>query len=78
LNLQVNVSPKQSLGQNFLTDPNVARNIVAAFSLKSDDAVLEIGPGLGVLTLLVQPRVRKLIAVELDKNLATILRAKLA
>jgi len=76
--LRINVSPKQSLGQNFLIDPNVARNIIAAFALKSDDVVLEIGPGLGVLTLLVQPRVRKLIAVELDKNLATILRAKLA
>ncbi len=76
MNLQADLSPKQSLGQNFLTDPNVARNIVAAFELTANDSVLEIGPGLGVLTLLVQPRVRKLIAVELDRSLAAILQDK--
>ncbi len=74
----VGIQPKQSLGQNFLTDPNVARNIVAAFALKPNDVVLEIGPGLGVLTLLVQPQVCRLVAIEIDKNLASILHAKLA
>lgn len=64
------IKPKQSLGQNFLTDRNVALKIVDSLQLDNDDTVLEIGPGKGVLTKIVQPVVKKLIAVEIDKNLA--------
>jgi 16S rRNA (adenine1518-N6/adenine1519-N6)-dimethyltransferase len=69
------ITPKQSLGQNFLIDPNVARNIVAAMQLTKEDSVLEIGPGLGVLTVLVQPLAGKFVAVEIDKKLAAMLKA---
>jgi len=65
------IKPKQSLGQNFLVDRNVAQNIVNSFQLTSEDIILEIGPGMGVLTKLVQPVVKKIIAVEIDRNLAT-------
>ena len=74
----VQIKPKQSLGQNFLVDQNVVRNIVESLELSKDDFVLEIGPGLGVMTLLVQPLVKKLVAVEVDKRLADILMENFA
>ncbi|MBN2411194.1 ribosomal RNA small subunit methyltransferase A [candidate division KSB1 bacterium] len=67
------IKPKQSLGQNFLTDKNIALKIVHSLQLDKEDTVLEIGPGLGVLTKIVQPKVRKLVAVEIDRNLAAML-----
>jgi 16S rRNA (adenine1518-N6/adenine1519-N6)-dimethyltransferase len=68
--------PKKSLGQNFLTDPNIARKIVDEMCLSPDDVVLEIGPGKGVLTALLLPRVRHLIAVEIDSRAVEYLRAR--
>ncbi len=62
--------PKQSLGQNFLVDANVANNIVDAFNLSNTDTALEIGPGPGVLTQRILTRIKKLIAVEIDGPLA--------
>lgn len=53
-------------GQHFLADKNVAAKIVAAAELASGDTVLEIGPGLGVMTRGILPRVARLVAVELD------------
>jgi len=53
-------------GQNFLTDRHIVAKIIAAAELSSDDVVLEVGPGLGVMTREILPRVGKLIAVELD------------
>ncbi len=60
---------KKQLGQNFLTDPNIKRKIIEACHLTSDDIVLEIGPGMGVLTNEIAPKVKKLIAVETDRRL---------
>lgn len=57
-------------GQVFLTDKRVALDIVAAASLTKNDRVLEIGPGRGVMTKLMAPLVRQLIAVEIDPRLA--------
>jgi 16S rRNA (adenine1518-N6/adenine1519-N6)-dimethyltransferase len=68
--------PKKFLGQNFLTDPNIARKIVDVLSPSPDDVVLEIGPGKGVLTALLLPRVRHLIAVEIDSRAVEYLRAR--
>ena len=68
--------PKKSLGQNFLTDPNIARKIVDGLSPSPDDVVLEIGPGKGVLTALLLPRIRRLIAVEIDSRAVEYLRAR--
>jgi 16S rRNA (adenine1518-N6/adenine1519-N6)-dimethyltransferase len=53
-------------GQHFLTDKNIVAKIVAAAELAGDDTVLEVGPGLGVMTRELLPRVKRLIAVELD------------
>ncbi|HVO33808.1 MAG TPA: 16S rRNA (adenine(1518)-N(6)/adenine(1519)-N(6))-dimethyltransferase RsmA [Elusimicrobiota bacterium] len=58
------------LGQHFLRDPRVLQTIVAAAELNPDATVLEIGPGRGALTERLVPRVRRLIAVELDATLA--------
>jgi 16S rRNA (adenine1518-N6/adenine1519-N6)-dimethyltransferase len=61
---------KKSLGQNFLVDPNLQRKIVEAIDPGPDDEVLEIGPGPGALTRHLAPRVRRLVLVELDDELA--------
>ncbi|MBN2013233.1 ribosomal RNA small subunit methyltransferase A [candidate division KSB1 bacterium] len=63
--------PKKSLGQNFLIDENIARKIAAHLFLEPDDHLLEIGPGQGMLTKYLLPHVRRLVAVELDRNLVS-------
>jgi len=62
--------PKKSLGQNFLIDENIARKIVAALEIEASDAVLEIGPGRGVLTKYLIEAAEKVLAVEIDRGLA--------
>lgn len=69
---------KKSLGQNFLVDPNLQRKIVDALQPGPDDEVLEIGPGPGALTRHLAPRVRRLVLVELDDELARRLREEYA
>ena len=63
------VSPKKSLGQHFLVDRNLLVVIERLASLSSDDVVLEVGPGLGVLTTFLADRVRHVHAIELDRRL---------
>ncbi|HEV2130554.1 MAG TPA: 16S rRNA (adenine(1518)-N(6)/adenine(1519)-N(6))-dimethyltransferase RsmA, partial [Longimicrobiaceae bacterium] len=65
---------KRSLGQNFLVDPNIQRKIVEALDPQPTDEVLEIGPGQGALTRHLAGRVRRLVLVELDDELARRLR----
>ena len=60
------VKPKQSLGQNFLIDDNIARKIVRALNLSEHDVVVEIGPGKGALTKHLIQAAGHLIAVEVD------------
>jgi 16S rRNA (adenine1518-N6/adenine1519-N6)-dimethyltransferase len=67
------IHAKKSLGQNFLADPNTARRIAAMASLTPGDAVLEIGPGLGSLTLALLERGARVRALELDARLAAAL-----
>ena len=71
------VSRRSRLGQNFLIDRRIARRIVSAAELDADDQVLEIGPGRGALTGLIAERCSRLVAVELDSELAAGLPAKL-
>ena len=66
--------PKKNLGQNFLTDSHVLDKIVAAADLSQDDFVIEVGPGLGVLTAELARAAAKVCAIEIDTNLAGILR----
>jgi 16S rRNA (adenine1518-N6/adenine1519-N6)-dimethyltransferase len=63
------VTPKRSLGQHFLVDRNVLGVIERLAALDPDDVVLEIGPGLGVLTTFLADRVRHVHAIELDREL---------
>lgn len=67
------IDAKKSLGQHFLADPNTARRIVALAAVEPGDAVLEIGPGIGSLTLALLERGARVRAVELDARLAAVL-----
>jgi 16S rRNA (adenine1518-N6/adenine1519-N6)-dimethyltransferase len=64
------VRPTKALGQNFVVDGNTVRRIAEAAPLRDDDVVLEVGPGLGSLTLALLPRCARLHAVEIDPRLA--------
>ena len=70
----MNVAPKKRLGQHFLVDENVLGVIGRLAELAPDDVVLEIGPGLGVLTRYLAARVARVHAVELDASLEPHLR----
>lgn len=72
------ISPKKSLGQNFLHDPNTLEKIVATAELLPDDVVLEIGAGTGLLTERLAVAARRVIAVELDERLKPVLDQVLA
>jgi 16S rRNA (adenine1518-N6/adenine1519-N6)-dimethyltransferase len=71
------LSPKKSLGQNFLVDPRVQERIATAAAVTAADVVVEIGAGLGALTARLCSRAGKLIAIERDARLAAILRTEL-
>ena len=68
------ITPKKSLGQNFLHDPNALEKIVRAADLAPQDVVLEIGPGTGALTEWLAGIARRVIAVELDDRLIPLLQ----
>lgn len=69
-----NLSPRKELGQNFLIDANILRKIINAADLNSNGLVLEVGPGLGFLTLELAKNSKKVIAVEKDEKMAEILK----
>lgn len=71
------ISPRKSLGQNFLVDDGMAQHIVAAAEVQPDDIVIEIGPGAGALTRHLARQARRVIAIELDRNLIPVLHAEL-
>ena len=70
---QLGVTPTKKLGQNFVVDANTVRKIVQAARLDSTDLVLEIGPGLGSLTLGLLEAGHEVVAVEIDGRLAELL-----
>ena len=67
------IRPRKSMGQHFLADPNVAALIVRRAQLGPDDVVLEIGAGLGALTLPLAAQVKQVLAVEPDRRIAALL-----
>ncbi|GIJ53605.1 16S rRNA (adenine(1518)-N(6)/adenine(1519)-N(6))-dimethyltransferase RsmA [Virgisporangium aurantiacum] len=75
---RLGVRPTKTLGQNFVHDPNTVRRIVRAAELAPTDVVLEVGPGLGSLTLALLPEAAHVHAVELDPVLASALAATVA
>ncbi|GAA0945389.1 16S rRNA (adenine(1518)-N(6)/adenine(1519)-N(6))-dimethyltransferase RsmA [Actinocorallia libanotica] len=69
------VRPTKQLGQNFVVDANTVRRIVRTAELTPEDVVIEVGPGLGSLTLALLPEAARVVAVELDPVLARALPA---
>ena len=67
----------KGLGQNFLIDGNIVRNIVKGAGITKDDYVLEIGPGMGTLTEELSLRAKKVVAIEIDNRLKPILEETL-
>lgn len=72
------LAPKRSFGQNFLVNDDVVRKILALADVSFDDVVLEVGPGIGTLTSALLKHVAKVIAVERDADLPTVLAHTLA
>ncbi len=75
---QVDFKPKKRLGQHFLANDHVVECILSAAEVNCGDIVVEVGPGLGVLTRALAKRVAKVIAVELDSKLVRMLRSGLS
>jgi len=75
---QFGFKPKKRLGQHFLIDKAVLERILAAAKLSPGDIVIEVGPGLGILTEGLARRGARIIAVELDSKLVTLLKKRLA
>lgn len=72
------IKPKKSLGQNFLRDEKALQKIIDSAELTSDDFVIEVGPGEGVLTEQLAKYAKKVIAIELDNALVPLLQKKFA
>ncbi len=72
----LNKFPNKKFGQNFLTDEKALSDIVEAAGLQENETVVEIGPGLGVLTKALSEKAHRVIAVEADRELAEYLRGQ--
>ena len=72
------IKANKNLGQNFLIDEQVIEKIVNASDIKKEDCIIEIGPGLGTLTKELLEKAGKVISVELDKKMITILKDRFA
>ena len=68
------ITPKRSLGQNFVVEPNTVRRIAELAEIKPGDRVLEIGPGIGSLTLALLDQSAELTAIEIDQKLVEVLK----
>ncbi len=75
---QSGLRARKSLGQYFLIDGTILKTIIEAAELSPEDIVVEVGPGLGVLTTELARRAGSIITVELDNKLASLLRHRLA
>jgi len=67
------IKPARSKGQNFLINEGIYQAIIKAADIKPKDTILEVGPGLGFLTAKIAAQAKRVVAVELDDKLATIL-----
>lgn len=73
-----NIKANKSLGQNFLINQNVVDTIIKSAEISKDDLVIEIGPGLGTLTKFLLEKAGKVICIELDKKMISILEDRFA
>lgn len=71
-----NIKANKSLGQNFLIDENVVKQIVESSKISNEDLVIEIGPGLGTLTKFLLEKAKKVICIELDTKMIGILEER--
>ena len=74
----LDLRPTKQRGQNFVIDPNTVRRIVRDSKIGADDVVVEIGPGLGSLTLALLETARRVVAIEIDPDLAGLLPETIA
>lgn len=72
-----NVKPDKRLGQSFLEDKNIINKIVNTANIHGDELVVEIGAGLGLMTNLLSERAKKIIALEIDSRLVSVLKEEL-
>ena len=72
------IRPAKRLGQSFLVDNNITAMIAESSGIEEEDTVVEIGAGLGVMTALIAPMVRKVMAIEVDPALIAVLRSELS
>ena len=71
------IKPKKSLGQNFLIDPNIIKNIIDLGNITSNDSIIEIGPGTGKLTdEIITRKPKNILLIEKDKILSENLKTK--
>jgi len=70
--------PRRRFGQNFLRDQQIIQRIVSVAGIQPTDTVVEIGPGQGALTQYLRTHCQRLIAIELDRDLAAALRQQYA
>jgi len=70
------IQPRKRFGQHWLKDESILDRIIGAANLQSEDRVLEIGPGTGILTRHLLDGARLVVAVEIDRDLWTILNKK--
>jgi 16S rRNA (adenine1518-N6/adenine1519-N6)-dimethyltransferase len=71
------IFPKKRLGQHFLVDRNILDKVIRTAQVGEEDVVLEVGPGLGEMTLALAHRAKRVIAVEIDPRLVAILEKKM-
>ncbi len=71
-----NIIPRRRLGQSFLIDPNIHRKIAILSEVQGSDVILEIGSGLGILASLLSPFVDRVLALEIDPSLVSVLKAE--
>ncbi len=76
MNKQPEIKPNKLLGQNFLVDKTVLAKIIEAAQLSKEDTILEIGPGLGILTEELAKHAGRVFAIEKDEKLVEILKEK--
>ena len=74
----LNIRPRKKLGQHFVVNPKILQKIIESSSLESEDVVVEIGAGLGSLTVPLAQRAKKVYAIELDPRLANELKKQWA
>lgn len=75
---KLGITPSKSRGQNFLIDKNIINKLILEAQLQANDLVLEIGPGLGILTEQLLTAVKQVIAIEIDRKLVVFLQEKFA